>query len=177
MTGSVRQAIIVAGPNGAGKTTFVQEYLPAEDDCLAFVNADLIAAGLSPLRPAGADFHVGRVMLRELDRHVRAGKSFVVEATLAGRHYIARIRRWRTAGYRVNLVFLDIESPEVAIQRIRQRVRKGGHDIPESVVHRRFHASRRNFHEIYCSCVDAWQRFDNSGTVPVLLDEGGNAFE
>ena len=169
-----RKVFIIAGPNGAGKTTFTREYLSNEKNGMFLVNADLMAAGFSPAHPEAMDFRVGRILLRELDGHVQAGRNFVVETTLAGRHYVRRIAQWRSQGYRVKLLFLEVASPETAIDRVNLRVRKGGHGLPESVIRRRFHASLRNFHALYCSCVDCWQRFDNSGPYPVLIEEGEN---
>ena len=165
------EIVIIAGPNGAGKTTFAREYLPAGT---TFVNADLIAAGLVPMGPSSTDFRAGRIMLERLDALARAGRSFAFETTLAGRHYARRIERWRASGYVVELVFLELPSPEIAAHRVRERVRKGGHDIPEAVIHRRFHAGLRNFRGLYCQTVDSWQRFDNSGFPPKLLEEGSN---
>ena len=110
-----KKVIIIAGPNGAGKTTFAQEYLPNEADCPIFVNADLIAAGLSPFRPAAAAIHAGRLMLEEIDKHARAGRSFAFETTLAGRGYVRMLRHWRADGYSVKLIFLSLATPEEAI--------------------------------------------------------------
>lgn len=167
MDAAAGEIVIIAGPNGAGKTTFAREYLP---DDVPFVNADLIAAGL-----AATDFRIGRIMLSELDAHARAGRSFAFETTLSGRNYIRRIERWRASGHVVKLLFLELPSPEAAILRVRERVSKGGHDIPEAVIRRRFHAGLRNFREVYCRAVDFWQRLDNSGFPPALLEEGGNS--
>ena len=169
-----KKVIIIAGPNGAGKTTFAQEYLPKEADCPIFANADLIAAGLSPFRPAAAAIHAGRLMLEEIDKHVRAGRSFAFETTLAGRGYVRMIGHWRADGYNVKLIFLSLATPEEAIKRVELRVRMGGHGIPENIIRRRFHAGLRNFHDTYQHCVDHWQKFNNSGDTPVLEDEGSN---
>ena len=165
--------VIVAGPNGAGKTTFAREYLPNEAGCEVFVNADLIAAGVSPFRPAAAEVRAGRLMLEEIDRHFRARRSFALESTLAGRGYMRRIRAWRIHGYRVKLLFLSLNTPEEAIERVKLRTRQGGHFVPDPVVRRRFKAGLRNFREIYCHCVDYWQEFDASGRNLLLLREGG----
>ena len=169
-----KKVIIIAGPNGAGKTTFAREYLPKEADCPVFVNADLIAVGLSPFRPAAAAIRAGRLTLEEINTHARAGRSFAFETTLSGRGYVGMIRQWRADEYRVKLIFLSLATPEEAIERVQLRVRQGGHDVPEAVVRRRFHAGLRNFHDTYRHCVDYWQKFDNSGPVPALMDEGDN---
>ena len=162
--------IIIAGPNGAGKTTFAREFLPNEAGCPVFVNADLIAAGLSPFAPETAALQAGRLMLQELDRHFAARQSFAFETTLSGRTYLQHIARWQAAGYRVKLIFLQLDSAEEAIARVAQRVRQGGHDIPEPVIRRRFEAGLHNFKQLYAPTVDAWALYDNAGPVPVLLD-------
>lgn len=167
-----KKVIIIAGPNGAGKTTFAREFLPFEAGCPVFVNADLIAAGLSPFNPKAAAVLAGRLMLGEIDRHAEAGRSFAFETTLAGRSYAARISQWQAAGFTVKLMFLSLRTPEEAIARVATRVRQGGHDVPSDVIRRRFTAGMRNFIEIYRNRVDYWQLFDNSGSAPQLLDEG-----
>ena len=164
------RVIIIAGPNGAGKTTFAREFLPNEAGCPVFVNADLIAAGLAPFAPATAAVRAGRLMLQELDRHFNARANFAFESTLSGRGYLRLIDQWQAAGYRVKLIFLRLDSPEEAIARVAQRVRQGGHDIPEPVIRRRFAAGRRHFEHLYAPKVDAWALYDNAGNKPVLLD-------
>ncbi len=169
---SAKRIIIIAGPNGAGKTTFAREFLPQEADCPTFVNADLIAEGLSPFRPDVAAIRSGRVMLSEINRHARAGRSFAFETTLSGRRYIRRIRNWRAEGYRVTLFFLALPTPEEAIRRVRQRVSQGGHDVPENVIRRRFASGWRNFRDVYRHEVDEWLWYDNSNSVPDLIERG-----
>lgn len=164
------KVIIIAGPNGAGKTTFAREFLPREAGCPVFVNADLIAAGLAPFAPETAAVQAGRLMLREMARHFADRESFAFETTLAGRTYLHRIRAWQTAGYLVKLIFLRLDNPEVAIARVAQRVRQGGHNIPESAIRRRFAVGLSNFERLYAPLVDAWVLFDNTGPQPVLLD-------
>jgi len=166
------RVIIVAGPNGAGKTTFARAFLPNEAGCPVFVNADLIAAGLAPFAPEKAAVQAGRLMLREIARHFQARESFAFETTLAGRGYLRLIDRWQAAGYRVKLIFLKVASPEEAIARVAQRVRQGGHDVPEAVIRRRFASGFTNFEQLYAPKVDAWMVYDNSGARPVLLDWG-----
>ena len=167
-----KRVFVIAGPNGAGKTTFATEFLPHEAGCPIFVNADLIAAGLSPFRSSLVAVQAGRLMLKQIDEHAQRGRSFAFETTLSGRGYARRIPRWREQGYRVKLFFLGLPTPEAAIARVRQRVLEGGHDVPEPVVRRRFHAGWRNFERIYRDLVDAWAVYDNSGAVPILVAEG-----
>ena len=164
--------IILAGPNGAGKTTFARSFLPQEANCLRFINADLIAAGLSPFAPEAAALKAGRLMLREIESCVKRRESFAFETTLSGMGYLARIRQWRSMGYQVSLYFLTLPSPEMAILSVAARVRQGGHSIPESVIRRRFAAGLTNFETIYKSEVDNWPQYDNVGDRPVLINWG-----
>ncbi|MET0264776.1 MAG: zeta toxin family protein [Duganella sp.] len=161
--------IIIAGPNGAGKTTFAREFLPGEAACREFVNADLIAAGIAPFAPELAALQSGRLMLQELERHFSARTSFAFETTLSGRGYLRQIKIWQEAGYQVKLIFLRLKSAEQAIERVAQRVRQGGHHIPEDVIRRRFTAGQDNFEKLYAPLVDAWALYDNSGPIPVLI--------
>ncbi len=165
-----RKVIIIAGPNGAGKTTFARTFLPAEAQCPRFINADLIAAGLSPFDPEAAALKAGRLMLAEMDDAVARGENFAFETTLAGRNYLRRIARWRRLGYHVTLFFLRLPDPQTAIARVAARVRQGGHNIPEAVIRRRFHAGLLNLQNAYKTAVDAWAVYDNAGSEPVLLE-------
>ncbi|WP_215842698.1 zeta toxin family protein [Acidithiobacillus montserratensis] len=166
------EIIIIAGPNGAGKTTFARSFLPAEAQCLHFINADLIAAGLSPFAPEIAAVKAGRLMLQEIASAVQQKQSFAFETTLSGRGYLQHIPSWRNQGYRVSLFFLTLPNVEMAIDRVQQRVRQGGHHIPEPIIRRRFTAGLHNFHQFYKVVVDAWAIYDNSGDSPVLLEWG-----
>lgn len=169
-----KKIVIIAGPNGAGKTTFATEFLPYEGGHPVFINADLIAAGLSPFKPDAAAFRAGRLMLEEIDRHAAAGRNFAFETTLAGHTYATRISKWRASGFTVKLIFLALHTPDEAIARVAMRVRQGGHDVPPEVIRRRFASGMRNFLEVYRHRVDYWQWFDNSGRAPRLLEEGAN---
>jgi predicted ABC-type ATPase len=166
------EILILAGPNGAGKTTFAQEFLLNEAHCPTFVNADLIAAGLSPFAPERAAMRAGRLMVQLIRDHVRKRESFAFETTLADRGYAREIPRWQAMGYTVSLWYLMLPSPEAAIARVQERVRVGGHAIDEHVIRRRFGASVDHFERIYKPVVDAWVLYDNSSDVPVLLDWG-----
>ena len=165
-----RKVIIIAGPNGAGKTTFAREFLPNEAGCPQFLNADLIAAGLAPFAPESAALPAARLMLAELERHFQTGQSFAFETTLSGRAYLRHIARWRAAGYRVELIFLRLASAQEALARVAQRVKQGGHHIPEAVIRRRFAAGLDNLSRHYAPAVDAWALYDNSGEEPILLN-------
>jgi len=167
-----KEVLILAGPNGAGKTTFAREFLLNEARCPTFVNADLIAAGLSPFQPERAAMRAGRVMVDLIRAHVTRGESFAVETTLADRSYARMIRHWRAESYRVSIWFLALPSPDVAIARVAERVSHGGHSVPDSVVRRRFAAGLENFENLYKPLVDAWVLYDNASEEPVLLDWG-----
>jgi predicted ABC-type ATPase len=169
-----RKIIIIAGPNGAGKTTFARSFLPAEAQCPRFINADLIAAGLSPFSPETAALKAGRLMLAEIADCVRKGESFAFETTLAGLGYLAYIPQWRRQGYHVSLFFLSLRNADAAVARVAERVRQGGHHIPEGVIRRRFAAGLRNLEDTYKSAVDSWAIYDNTGESPVLLSWGEN---
>lgn len=166
-----KRIVIIAGPNGAGKTTFAREFLPNEADCPNFVNADLIAAGLSPFAPELAAFKAGRLMLEAIAEHVRRGESFAFETTLSGLTYAQMIPAWRKDGYLVKLMFLALPDAEMALARVAARVAQGGHNVPEGVVRRRFTAGKNHF-DRYKHLVNSWQLYDNSDIPPVLLEEG-----
>lgn len=172
MTG--KKIIIIAGPNGAGKTTFARSFLPAEAQLPRFINADLIAAGLAPFDPETAAIKAARLMLNEIDECVRRGENFAFETTLSGHGYLQHIAQWRALGYRVSLYFLRLPNAETAIARVAERVRQGGHDIPEPVIRRRFAAGWDNFQQHYRAAVDDWGLYDNTGRLPVLLEWSEN---
>lgn len=167
---------IIAGPNGAGKTTFAHEFLPKYADCKNFVNADLIAEAMAPFSPETAAFRAGRMMLEEMHSFARKRVSFAFETTLAGRSYLAFLRSLRGEGYEIHLFFLSLKSVELALSRVQERVSRGGHDVPEQIVRRRFDRSMRNFLEHYRPLADVWTLFDNSGKSPatVALAKGGD---
>lgn len=164
--------VIIAGPNGAGKTTFAREFLPNEGNCPTFINADLIAAGISPFAPESVSIRAGRLMLDEIDDRVRNRKSFAFETTLSGRSYLHKIRQWQELGYHVKLLFLSLPNADVAIARVAARVSQGGHNIPENIIRRRFDAGLKNFDTMYKQQVDAWMLYDNSESKPRILAWG-----
>ena len=148
------------------------EFLPNEAGCPTFVNADEIAAGVAPLRPASAGFRAGRLTIDAIHRHAARREDFAFETTLSGRGYARSIPVWREWGYCVTLFFLRLPAPEMAIDRVRRRVSEGGHDVPDEAVRRRFRAGWRNFNDVYRDLVDRWAVYDNSRVDPVLIDEG-----
>jgi predicted ABC-type ATPase len=166
------RCIIIAGPNGAGKTTFAREFLPKDARIVHFVNADLIAGGLSPLRPELAALSGGRLFLAELDRLARARVDFAFETTLSGLVYLHRLNRWKRSGYRIEITYLRLPSPRLALRRIAARVLQGGHNVPRADVLRRFQRGWNNFQQCYRPLADAWAVYDNSGERPRLLEQG-----
>ena len=163
------RCIIIAGPNGAGKTTFAREFLPKDAGVVHFVNADLLAAGLSPLKPEIAALYAGRLFLGELDRLAKARQDFAFESTLSGLTYLSRLKRWKAAGYRIEIIFLRLASVQLALRRITARVKQGGHHVPRADVLRRFVRGWNNFETAYKPLADAWTVYDNSGDTLRLL--------
>lgn len=166
--------VIIAGPNGAGKTTFAREFLPHEANCPDFINADLIAAGLSPFRPEAAAFRAGRLMLEEMHEKIHHCKSFSFETTLSGKTYLKLLKECRAASYHLLLVFLSLPTADMAVARVAARVAQGGHNVPENDIRRRFDAGLKNFHDSYRHAVDSWTLYDNSGNVPKIIERGTN---
>lgn len=166
------KALIIAGPNGAGKTTFAKSFLPQEAHVLRFINADLIAAGLSPFAPEQMAVKAGRLMLQEVKEAVTKRESFAIETTLSGSAYLKHIREWQSLGYEVSLFFLQLSSVDLAIRRVAQRVKQGGHHIPEAVIRRRYQAGLDNF-PIYAKLVNDWTLFNNDDGIPKLIAHNG----
>lgn len=140
---------IIAGPNGAGKTTFALQYLPKVALCRHFINADLIAAGLSPLAPEQQLLAASRLFLHEIESHIAAGQDFAFETTLAGRSYLKLIQRLQASGWRVELIYLALPNAELSRLRVAERVAHGGHDIPADAIARRFPRSLHNFFQLF----------------------------
>ena len=162
---------IIAGPNGAGKTTFALDYLPQVAGCRRFINADLIAAGLSPLAPEQAAAPASRLFLAEIRAAVAARLDFGFETTLAGRGYLKLVRELRTAGWQVELVYLALPSVAMSLLRVAERVAHGGHDIPATDIHRRFPRSLRHLFTDYAPLVDGMTCLLNHETEPRLVFE------
>jgi predicted ABC-type ATPase len=155
--------VVLAGPNGAGKSTTAARLLLGALSVNEFVNADTIAQGLSAYRPESAAIAAGRVMLARLRHLARIREDFAFETTLAGRGHARWLKSLRAAGYRVHLTFLWLPSPDLAVARVAERVRRGGHRVPEEIVRRRFTAGLKNLVACYLDVVDSWQIYDNSG--------------
>lgn len=156
-----KEVIIVAGGNGVGKTTFAREFL-LENPSYEFLNADEIAAELSPENPQNSKISAGKAFFRKLNEYVRDGKSFLIESTLSGRYLVRFIKLFEEQDYRITIMFLFVDSSEILIERIRNRVAKGGHFIPDKDVKRRFTRGKNNFWNIYKNLVDSWSLFYNT---------------
>lgn len=160
---------IIAGPNGAGKTTFALEYLPTIANCRRFVNADLIAAGLSPLAPEQHLLAASRLFLREIEACIASGQDFSFETTLAGRSYLKLVERLQTTGWQVELIYLALPNAEMSRLRVAERVTHGGHHIPEADLMRRFPRSLYNLFNEFAPKVDQAKCYMNSTTIPKLV--------
>ena len=152
---------IIAGCNGAGKTTASYTILPEILNCREFVNADNIAAGLSPFYPEGVALEAGRIMLSRIKELLKEESSFAIETTLATRSYVSLIKDARQKGYKIILLFFWLNSPEVAFERVASRVKKGGHNIPQDVIERRYYREIFNLINLYMPVVDDWKIVDN----------------
>ena len=162
---------IIAGPNGAGKTTFALRYLPQIAGCRNFVNADLIAYGLSPFDSLSAQYEAGRLFLREVYANIDKRADFAFESTLAGRSQISLLKKLRQDGWRIVLFFLWIPDAAFSKSRIRERVKHGGHNIPDDTIYRRFPRIMHNLVKIYIPLCDKVVCYDNSESEPVLVFE------
>jgi len=163
------QLYVIAGPNGAGKTTFAREFLPHQVACFEFVNADLIAGGLSPLAPDTAAIQAGRLMLERIHTLAAQQKDFGFETTLSGRSYLKLFRDLKRRGYEIHVSFVWLQSVELALQRVADRVRFGGHNVPAAVIRRRYAKGLRNLSGDYRAIWNSVSFYDNSGKSPVLV--------
>jgi predicted ABC-type ATPase len=143
--------------------------LPHYADCKNFINADLIAQGVSPFAAEEIAFRAGRLMLEEIELYAKRGESFGFETTLSGRSYLRTIGHLKRRGYEVHFFFLWVPTVRLALTRVRARVLQGGHDVPEAVIRRRFDRSIHNFLLRYRSLGDSWTLFDNSGATPAVI--------
>jgi predicted ABC-type ATPase len=174
---------VIGGCNGSGKTTASLVVLPSILDCHEYVNADAIAAGLSPLNPDAMAILAGRLMLQRLRELMAAQVDFAFESTLAARSFVLFLQDCKAQGYLIHLAYFWLRSPELAIARVARRVASGGHDIPETIIRRRYDRSLQNLRELYLPLCDSWLIFDNSetrpepiarymsGTVPLIQNE------
>lgn len=169
---------VIAGCNGAGKTTASYTILPEILDCKEFVNADNIAAGLSPFNPERVALEAGRIMLSRIHDLLEERADFAFETTLSTRSYVSLIKDAKEKGYDVTLLYLWLDSPDHAIKRVAKRVAKGGHHIPDDVVKRRYYRGIKNLIQLYTPLCDKWLVFDNMDVEPQVVakhDEFGEA--
>lgn len=171
---AAKHVYIIAGPNGSGKTTFAKEFLPSYVHCTSFVNADLIAQGLSPFSPSIVAIKAGKLVLRQIHDFAGRGIDFAFETTLAGKSYANLMKGLKAKGYALHIFFLWIPNPDLAIARIKDRIREGGHDVPAPDVRRRFIRSLQNFFKLYEPLLDSWMLFDNSKAKPILIAKRRN---
>ncbi|NQU18273.1 MAG: zeta toxin family protein [Candidatus Saganbacteria bacterium] len=169
---SGKEVYIVGGPNGAGKTTFVNQFLPNYVNVTNFVNADMIAEGISPFDKTSVNIKSGKMMLGLIREYKDNGVSFGFEITLAGKKAISLIDELKEKGYTISIFFLDISTVDLALSRVQYRVELGGHSIPKETILRRYERSRKNFWTEYKAKADKWYLFDNSGTVSKLAAIG-----
>ncbi|MBX3629074.1 MAG: zeta toxin family protein [Nitrosomonas sp.] len=162
---------IIAGPNGAGKTTFALNYLPKVAKCSHFINADLIAAGLSPLAPERELLTASRIFLQEIESRIKARQDFAFETTLSGRSYLRLIKRLQAEGWRIELIYLALPSVEMSKMRVTERVRQGGHNIPADDIQRRFPRSLYHLLYAFSSTVDYCVCFMNVSGTPMQVFE------
>lgn len=175
MSGEASQpkVIVIAGANGAGKSTLAPLLLRDAFGLMEYVNADTIALGLSAFRPQGAAIEAGRVMLKRLHNLAGQRMTFAFESTLAGRAYAAWLTELKSSGYAFHLLFLWLHSADLAIERVAKRVQMGGHDVPATVIRRRYRAGLRNFFKVYQPLATSWTMYDTSeATAPHLIATG-----
>ena len=164
---------IISGCNGAGKTTASYTVLPEILGCKEFVNADEIARGLSPFNAAGVAIEAGRLMLQRIEDLLSRDQSFSIETTLATRSYVKLVNRAKKKDYRVSLLYFWLDSPQLAMRRVAERVSKGGHDIPISTITRRYVSGINNLFKLFVPLVDYWAVFDNSESPRRTVATGG----
>ena len=164
---------IIAGCNGAGKTTASFTILPEMLNCKEFVNADSIAAGLSPFNPESVAIEAGRLMLARIRELIKVGVDFAFETTLATRSYVSQIKEAQKAGYKVTLLFIWLDSPLTAIQRVADRVVQGGHGIPQDIIERRYYRGISNLIKLFIPVVDIWMVVNGTNIVIEPIAEGG----
>jgi predicted ABC-type ATPase len=160
---------IIAGCNGAGKTTASYTILPEILNCKEFVNADNIAAGISPFNPSGVALEAGRIMLNRVKELLNESADFALETTLSTRSYVPLIKEAHVAGYKVSLLYFWLSSPKIAIERVAKRVSNGGHNIPTDVIERRYYRGIKNLYQLYMPICDEWTLVDNMDLIPEVI--------
>ncbi len=167
--------VVIGGPNGAGKSTVAPVLLQGALAVNEYVNADTIASGISGFRPETVALAAGEIMLRRLDVLAEQRLSFAFETTLASRSFVSRLTALRQSCYEVTIVILWLASAELAISRVQERVRSGGHHVPEDIVRRRYNRGLENFFRLYRQVCHDWRFYDNSGSDGARLIASGGA--
>jgi predicted ABC-type ATPase len=162
---------IIAGANGSGKTTTAKQILPQFLNIYEYLNADEIAAGLSPFRPESVAVQAGKIMLQRLNYFVEHQVDFAFESTLAGLNYIRFLKKCQAKDYQINLIYFWLQSPDLGISRVRQRVASGGHNIPEETIIRRYYRGQKNLIQAYMPICQTWVIYDNSTFPSQLIAE------
>lgn len=160
---------IIGGANGSGKTTVAKQLLPSFSPNFEYVNADEIAAGLSPFNPESVAIQAGRLMLERLKLLSSNEVDFAFETTLAARTFAPFLKKCKNNGYTINLMFFWLSSSDLAVERVARRVETGGHNIPLDVIRRRYDRGRKNFIELYLPRSDNWIVYDNSSSSPTIV--------
>lgn len=166
-----KKVYVIAGPNGSGKTTFAKKFLPKYVKCPHFVNADLIAHGLSPFSPQMVAIKAGKLVLEQIHDLANKNVDFAFETTLSGKSYLSFLNSLKNKGYSIHLFFLWIPNIDIAIARIKERVAEGGHNVPTQDVKRRFYRSIHNLFKLYKPLLNSWILFDNSSATPNIISE------
>ncbi|MBS0359159.1 MAG: zeta toxin family protein, partial [Proteobacteria bacterium] len=162
---------MIGGANGSGKTTVSMSLLPKLLDCYEYVNADSIAAALSPFAPEATAIQAGRLMLDRIHHLTEQKKDFAFETTMSSRTFVPFLKKAKQNGYQINLLFMWLQNPSLAINRVSNRVRDGGHNIPEKIIIRRYKRSLNNFLNLYLPLADEWALYDNSSNIPATIAE------
>lgn len=166
--------LVLGGPNGAGKSTLAPVLLSRAVGVRHFVNADVIARGLSGFAPEAVALEAGKTMLRRLDELVARRESFAFESTLSARSFAPWLQKIRASGYHVAIVFVWIANADLAVARVHERVRLGGHGLPEADIRRRYARCTMNFTSLYIPCADGWEVYDNTSPPPRLIASGSS---
>lgn len=171
----IKDAYIIAGPNGSGKTTFAKTFLPEYAKCDRFINADLIAQGLSPFSPQQVAIKAGKLVLEQIREYSESNIDFGFETTMAGVTYLKYFKMLKEKGYRINIFFLWIPDSQLAVARVKDRVTQGGHNVPIEDIKRRFERSMEKFFKEYRLLADKWIFFNNAGIAPKIIAKKQNA--
>ena len=166
--------VVIAGANGAGKSTIAPFLLRDKLGVAEFVNADTLAQGLSAFSPETVAITAGKIMLRRISELAESNHDFAFETTLSTRSFLPRLKKMREKGYKFKLIFLWIGSAELAVLRVQERVKQGGHNIPTETIKRRYEKGLRNFFKLYLAIADSWYFYDNSGNEELRLIAKGN---